>query len=118
MAGAIATPEFLERFERLERLRSLMILERRSEAVNEGEEQLIGTSSEEVFDADAADAGAYFWLYNNSDTRIWVSYSDTAVVGTGIPLDPGGYIHEDRYAGVVSAIHDGTGDKALIKGIV
>lgn len=76
----------------------------------------VTTSSGVVLATNAARRGAIF--VNLSDTRFWMTLGPTAVVNTGIPLDPGEkwtftQPRNARYVGPISAIHAGTGTKSL-----
>jgi len=60
-------------------------------------------------------------LINYSDTLIWVCLHATAEVTMGIPLaprvdanNPGGQVTIEEYAGIVTAIHAGAGNKQLV----
>ncbi len=63
-------------------------------------------------------------IVNYSDTLIWLALGATAAVGEGIPLaprtdasNPGGsyeITEANRYTGVISAIHGGSGNKVVV----
>ena len=63
-------------------------------------------------------------LINYSDTLIWLALGATATVGEGIPLaprvdadHPGGtneITAENLYTGAITAIHGGSGNKAVV----
>lgn len=76
----------------------------------------VTTSSSEVLAASPTRRGVIF--YNASDVRIWLTLGATAVLNTGIPLEPGEkwtftQPRDARYVGAISAIHGGSGNKSL-----
>jgi hypothetical protein len=61
----------------------------------------------------------YLMIINNSSNRVWVSHSDTAVVGEGIYIEPGGHYEISAlnlYTGSISAICN-TGETANLTGV-
>lgn len=82
----------------------------------------LGTASESVGIASAIIVPAnhlrtLLIITNDSDTDIYLSEGDTAVVGSGVLIKPGGSYttqHGHRslpFQGAISAIHGGTGSK-------
>lgn len=78
----------------------------------------VGTSSTAVIGASSARQSLL--LVNTSDTDMYLSLSGDAVVGAGLPLYAYGGSYEmsivlgNLYAGPITAIHGGTGNKALV----
>jgi hypothetical protein len=76
----------------------------------------VTTTSSEVLASSSTRRGVIF--YNASDFRIWLTLGATAVLNTGIPLEPGEkwtftQPRNARYTGPISAIHGDSGNKSL-----
>lgn len=70
------------------------------------------TSSAELVAANGLRVGLF--LYNNSDTTVWLGFGAAAVVGSGVPLNPGERLWIDAFwQGNVRGIHGGSGNKAI-----
>ncbi|MBS3821021.1 MAG: hypothetical protein KGY81_04580 [Phycisphaerae bacterium] len=91
----------------------------------------VATAGNKGFTANVAAAGStvlaangsrkHATICNYSDTLIWIALGTPPVAGRGIPLaprvdanNPGGSFTVTNYTGVITGIHEGSGDKAVV----